>query len=263
MPFTQVATGRGRSVASQKGDVELHNWLTSAVEAYESQTDRSMQRALGPSEIGDPCVRKLAHKLAGTRVHNPDGDPWKRFMGTAGHARLADVYEWDARRSHTPAWLAERRVTVGDSGLSGTADLFADGTVIDHKIVGSGPQRKYRTLGPGDQYRKQVHLYGRGFERDGHEVRRVAIAFWLRDGALRDLYVWSEPYDRAVADAALHRVDQITEMVRVGAFDVHPERFALLPSAPGWLCKWCPFYSPRSTDPTACPGDLLAGDTGT
>jgi hypothetical protein len=53
---------------------------------------RSLQVGLGPSEIGEPCARKLAQKI----MHEPktnEGDPLPSVMGTAGHSWMEDALD--------------------------------------------------------------------------------------------------------------------------------------------------------------------------
>ncbi|NUP75335.1 MAG: hypothetical protein HOQ07_11915, partial [Sinomonas sp.] len=51
---------------------------------------RSLQRTIGPSEIGNPCDHCLAAKLAGWDETENDV-PWLPFVGTAVHAALEEL----------------------------------------------------------------------------------------------------------------------------------------------------------------------------
>ena len=64
--------------------------LKSAILHAASNAPRSRQREIGPSEVGEPCLRRLAYKVAGTEPTNDGGDPWRPVVGTAAHAWLAD-----------------------------------------------------------------------------------------------------------------------------------------------------------------------------
>jgi hypothetical protein len=58
----------------------------------------------------------------------------------------------------------------------------------------------------------QAHLYGRGFALLGKPVKNVALAFMPREGSLRDIFVWTEPYDEAIALQALERFRTIRSL---------------------------------------------------
>ena len=230
---------------------ELETVLRGRVRWYSDNRPRSLQRRLGPSEVGTPCTRQLAYKVAQHPAVNHDGgDPWPSFVGTATHAELDAVF------SGTPdEWLTEQRVTVDDDlNLSGSADLLrlhADGnTVIDHKVVGAGTLRKVRTQGPSATYRTQINLYAHGFARRGIPVEYVAIAFWPRSGQLSGLQVWLRRYDQTVVDAALARL----QAVRALHGALGPALFGQLPTAEAY-CQSCPWFQPGATDAAiGCPG---------
>lgn len=63
--------------------------------------ERSLQKEIGASEIGTPCVRKLALKLSGTDpvpVQVLGEDHWRATVGTAVHAWLAAMLRDDNAR---------------------------------------------------------------------------------------------------------------------------------------------------------------------
>lgn len=223
---------------------------------------RSMQTRIGPSEMGHPCSRRIGHKLAGTEPVNDRGVAWKPFVGTATHAAVADFFarneisRWDDPTVTHPRWLVEEQVTVGEiagEAITGNADLFdgAYGIVWDHKFTTKKMVQHYRASGPGDQYRTQAHLYGRGFALRGLDVRWVGICFWTRDGEFTDRYFWTEEYDEQVALDALDRVGTIR-----AALDTHGSDVVLpmLPVVDSW-CQHCPYFRRSEDDLTkACPG---------
>ena len=45
---------------------------------------RSLQKRIGPSEVGTPCDRRIGYKLLG-HTENERGDAWKPTVGTAVH----------------------------------------------------------------------------------------------------------------------------------------------------------------------------------
>lgn len=201
---------------------------------------RSQQRRIGPSEIGTPCTRALLHKL------NEDPEPpraaaWKPAVGTALHTQMD---AWFSQASgHEGRWLTEQQVTVGQIGgvdITGHTDLWDEVShaVIDHKFVSQKRLLDYKANGPGQQYRAQAHLYGRGWALAGKTVDLVMIAFLVRDGDLRDHYFWHEPYDEQVALDALARANSLLGQIRLLGIDEALSRYEPCNS------PWCPWCSP-------------------
>lgn len=243
--------------------------LLTVIRRTADQAPRSLQTAIGPSEIGTPCDRRLALKLLGAPVQNTTVDKWAATVGTATHAWLADAFTADnARRvadGLPPRWLLEQRVTVR-TGLSGSCDLYdlQTQTVVDWKTTGVTRLRAYRAAGdPGQQYRYQAHLYGMGWANLGVPVTTVAVVFLPRSGMLRDTYLWEQPYDPAVAQAALDRADWLLLAMNAADVDTHPEAMRALARDTS-MCEHCDFYTTdRAVSPLdGCNGpleDLPAG----
>jgi hypothetical protein len=226
---------------------------------------RSRQAAVGPSEIGVDCMRRLAYRLTGTQPVNTAADPWFSIVGLAVHDWLdIAINQYNAKVLGPPngsrtfeqrRYWTEQRLTMSSDqfGLSGNCDVYDldRATPVDHKIVGHDALKKYRDSGPSNQYRTQIHSYGYGWELKGFPVREVAIAFYPRSGYLTDMHVWAEPYDRQIALNALSRAASVKQLAAV----LPP---ALLPDAPDPdACTWCPFYRPGGpADTTGCPGPL-------
>jgi hypothetical protein len=194
------------------GDTDVWPEMRRIIEDAINASPRSLQKRIGPSEVGTPCDRCLAHKLAGTPEKEAHA-PWLPFIGTAVHASLEDIFT-EVNRDQPVRWLTEMKVSVGEIGgqdITGHADLFdlATGSVIDFKITGATTLKKARG-GPSTTYRTQAHLYGRGFARRGLTVNRVRIAYLPRNSVhLGDAVIWSEPYDEQVALRALERANGI------------------------------------------------------
>jgi hypothetical protein len=235
---------------------DLVTIFTGAINGHE----RSQQKAIGPSEIGHPCARRIGYKLAGVQPVNDTGLPWKPTIGTAMHTWAQEVVErwnWAQPDFETagPRFLLETRVDVGEMNgetVNGNCDIYdrLTSTVLDYKFVGGDQLRKYKANGPGDQYRVQAHTYGTGWVRRGYPVRHVAIWFLPRDREFNLSHLWTEDYDPLVAPKALDRVEGIAKLTEsLGA-----QAMAVLPTAASW-CGYCPHYLPASTDlPNACPG---------
>lgn len=228
-----------------------------AIEAAIAHHPRSLQKAIGPSEVGMDCKRRLAYKLLG-HPEKPQQPNWKATVGTAVHAWLEEVFTGDDqdRATGLQRWYTETRVDVGEvpglGHITGSCDLYdrCTGTVLDHKIVGPAQLKKYRSQGPSAQYRTQAHLYGRGWTREGMPATHVVICFLPRNGDLKDAYLWHEPYDEAVAVQGLTVLGGIWALVQmqgVKALDAIP--------AVDQYCWNCPFYKAGSTDlADGCPG---------
>lgn len=217
---------------------------------------RSQQTDIGPSEIGSPCTRRLGYHAAGVEPSNLADAPWLPTIGTAVHAWLEQAFQRiNLVIPDGPRFLLEHKVPTGEAAgqaVTGQCDVYdtATTTVIDWKIVGAKALKEYKTDGPGDQYRAQAHLYGRGWTRRGKPVTDVMIAFLPRNGELRDAHFWTEPYDEQIAVRALTRYDAVHSLVTTGGANAIP----LLPTADAH-CAYCPWYVPAVTTLTeACPG---------
>lgn len=228
---------------------------------------RSRQRAIGPSELGTPCTRRLAYRaLDWDPKPNSDSDPWAATIGTSVHAWMAAAYEAEnTKLAGTPAhdrYLIEHRVTL-PGGITGSCDLYDrdGGDVVDWKVVGLDRLKGYRKSGPGAQYRAQGHLYGLGLQLAGEHPQRVSIVFLPRGGRIDGLHVWSEPYDPLVAVEAIKRYQAVCDFHFTVNPEAHPGRWGLLPTADAH-CTWCPWFLPGSADLSqGCPGHNTSKET--
>ena len=221
-----------------------------------------MQKYLGPSEIGAPCARQIAMKLAGVEEVNQVADPWFPIVGSAVHEWMAKMAGWYndvyLGRSANPRFIVENRVKVDAENAgydtSGSTDLYDVDyqRVVDWKIVGTTTMRKV-TRGEtpeekvGQQYLVQALTYGKGWEQAGYPVRSVLIAFLPRSNFLNKMQLIEVPYDRSIADRAQARVQTIDRLRQ----QLAPHEF---PTAGCTI--WCPFYAPKiPVGPTSCPGE--------
>ncbi|KAB1658988.1 hypothetical protein [Pseudoclavibacter sp. CFCC 11306] len=203
---------------------------------------RSLQKRIGPSEIGIDCERRLIHKIAGDDEPADSRIPWKPALGTAMHSQLEEWFNAD-NQHYDPVirWICEDRVDVGELGdthITGSTDLFDTftGTVLDHKIVGNSTLSKYRTHGPSRQYRTQAHLYGRGWARRGYPVQAVAICFLPREAEWSKRFLWTEPYDEQVALDALGRLNMLAQLIQVVGKDAALTAYDPCDNP---FCPWC------------------------
>lgn len=230
--------------------------IRSVVHAAYRATPRHQQTRLGPSQIGEPCARRLAYGLMHHPAHNESADPWPSIVGTAVHSWLADAFDAANRALGRIRYLVEQRVEVRP-GLEGSCDLYDydTRTIIDHKVLGTTTLAALKQHGPGAGYRSQVHLYGVGIARLGLPVRHVAIAAYPRGGLLSGLHVWTEPWNPQIAQAALARHDLILETVLALDVDQYPDRYRLVPRTPGHHCTYCRWWRPGPDTGDGCPGN--------
>lgn len=224
---------------------------------------RSLQKRIGPSEIGKPCDRWILRKLNGDE--EPErGIPWKPAIGTAMHAQFEEWFNaanFGGGEISSTEWITEWGVTVGRIGgqdITGHADLFhvPTGTVVDFKFVGAKQLAKYRLHGPSEQYRTQAHLYAKGFTDDNGwgPAKTVAIWFLPREGEFDSHYYWSEPYDPHRAFNAMTRANRLYTMLQVVGID------AALAASP--LCddQWCTWCKTEKRAQQRAAGGSLFGD---
>lgn len=215
--------------------------MMTMVRMYEEFTPRKMQQALGPSDLGIECDRRLAYKIAGITGHNM-GDPWAAFVGSSIHARLETVVRKYAERTGG-TWLIEQQVIVTPL-IKGRADLVHDDMVIDIKSASPDVMRKLPDTGPRASYLPQIHSYAYGLNGAGHTINRVAFVFVPRSGRLDDMYVWADDYRPDIAEAALRRVYSFAR--RLGELDVvnNPDLWESVPAKPDYLwCQYCPLFN--------------------
>lgn len=215
---------------------------------------RSVQVDLGPSEIGSECPRQIAYKLAGTPEVNNSADYWFAILGTAIHSWLADSlqrYQQQVlgRGVDNPRFLIEQRVlAVGaDYATPGHTDVYDldENRVIDWKLVGASSLKKVKAGEIRPQYKVQAHTYGLGWTQRGYPVREVMNVYLPRSTFLKNLHVWSEPYNEQVALDALARVAKIDHLRRVVPIGAVPH---------GECSIWCPFLRPGALNDQGCPG---------
>src|SRR5437588_2290578 len=120
--------------------------LRRVVVTHAARAPRSLQRHLGPSELGTPCDRQVAGKLAGLPTTNHVADPWPSVVGTAVHVWLAEAFAADNLRRNLLRWAPEVRVSPTDAH-PGTADLYdaVEAAVVDHKVLGENSMRKVQS----------------------------------------------------------------------------------------------------------------------
>ena len=224
---------RAKGIADQAFDIMIDKMVNQP---------RSLQKRIGPSEMGIECDRAILYKLE--RVPEPPRGPaWKPQVGTALHDQQERWFTEAAAKgaSEENRWLCEQSVVVGHIAFephTGSTDLFDTWghAVGDWKFVGQSMLKHYKSKGPSQQYRTQAHLYGRGWALEGWKVDLVMIFFIPRDGELTDSLVWSEPYNENIALNALARMNQLNGLLQAIGLE---QALSLYPECEGRFCPWC------------------------
>ena len=227
----------------------------------EQNSPRSKQLAVGPSELGDACDRRLAYRIAGIPAVNTSSDPWPAIVGTSIHAWLEKAINQYQEANGDLGWRTELRV-YPDPLVQGSSDVFniRTGTVLDHKTTGTDTMRKLKKgNAPPAGYITQIQLYGLGHKNAGRDVKTVALIFYPRSGWLNDTFVWTAPYDESVALAALNRMYAIGEQLMTLQIEQNPHRFQFIEATPGDSCVWCSHYNQEigldiAANEKGCPG---------
>lgn len=257
--FQQPAAAQSRPPATGiAGQVTTH--VLATIKHAAAHAPRSLQAAAGLSELGTPCMRRLAYKTAGWDKPNDDRDNWLSTIGTSVHAWMAGTFEAENRRLGRQRYLVEHRVHL-PGGISGSSDLLDRDMHVnnDWKVCGLSSIRTYRRSGPGAQYRAQAHLYGLGMLLAGEQVTDVAITFLPRGGLLAsEIHVWSEPLDTQLAIDTLRRYEATRAALITLDPEATPAMWAMFPTADAH-CEWCPYHLPMSRDLSkGCPGHKTA-----
>lgn len=215
-------------------------------------TPRARQVAIGPSEMGHECTRRLAYKLLDwEQVNVAQSSNWASQVGSAIHAHLAEIFR------KKEGFEVEQKVTIRGQ-LAGTVDLFdtVRGIVMDWKTTGYSKLQEYRKSGATAQHITQVQLYGYGKALSGAKVNKVALVYLPTSGSLDEMHLELHDYDEKVALDALARVDDITALLAQLDVENNPAMWNVIPKVASRNCNWCPYFLPYSTDVSkGCSGD--------
>ena len=213
---------------------------------------RSQQIAIGPSEAGQECTRRLAYKLLDWDVSNPgSSSSWQSQVGTAIHAYLAEVF------GKLDGYEVEQRVKISGN-LGGTVDLYhiPSGTVLDWKTTGNVDSKR-RSV--SKQNLVQVNLYALGKKRAGADVKQVALVYLPVKGDLSEMHIELNPFDEQMALDALDRIDNIYSLLATVDVEANPHMWQHIPAVSSRLCNYCPYFKPYSSDlAVGCNGETEA-----
>lgn len=239
--------------------------LQAVIRDYERNIERTLQVEIGPSEVGQPCARRLTMQLLGAEDINGDRDQWPATVGTAVHELLANAFRRNnnvlAASGHAPRWLVEQAITIRP-GLIGHTDLVDlwTWTIVDHKNVSVKSLRDHKAAGhPGRQYEAQAHIYGLGWARAGLPIKKVAIAFYPKSGMMRDSWLWTADYDESLALAALDRMDKLLADANAADLADQLDQFLWALPRDTTHCDWCPFFEAGREVPSENPAATCSG----
>jgi hypothetical protein len=227
-----------------KPSKNLADELAAIITKAGTWTPRSKQTAIGPSEVGHPCTRRLAYKLTGAdKVNEISSSTWSAQVGTAIHAYLADVF------GGIEGYEVEQKVYITDT-LAGTIDLYdgARGIVMDWKTTGSSGLSQRKREGATDQQLVQTMLYAYGKAKSGANVTQVALVYLPTSGDINDMHVALYDYDENIALGALSRLAAVHALTDGLDLPNNPQMWAMVPKVADRLCSYCPYFKPYSTD---------------
>lgn len=236
-------------------EIDIRDELTEIVNWWARNIPRNRQVTVGPSDVGTPCDRELAYRLAGlgTVMYS---DPLPSIVGTATHSWMAEAVQKFEEAHGFKRYGVEMKVAP-DVILRGSTDLYhyERRLVLDWKFPGPDAFRDMKKAGFSQRYRTQLNLYGKGHIAAGRPVDKVGIVAMSRSGALRDMRVWIEDYDEEVANRAIRRMYNLGNLVdREGILD-DPSRWSMITPTPSRLCGYCRMYRAGGpADETGCPG---------
>jgi hypothetical protein len=241
-------------------DEQLRTLLVDTIRDAANNDARSLQTAMGPSEMGVACDRRLLYRLLEVaQVNHPD--PHASVLGRAVHAWLADAFTQANRGKTPPEWLIEQTLDVMewlDGSLSGSGDLFhvPTRTVLDWKLLGPSSYHEIHMGRPSVEYVTQLQGYGVGFLRRGLAPLSVGVvaiprsAVNKRPARLDDIRMWRAPFDPLYAGKAIARVGELRGRAKTFGLEVLGEA-----TTADSHCNWCPWFKAGATDLTvACPG---------
>jgi hypothetical protein len=166
---------------------------------------RSLQREIGPSELGTQCLHCLARKLTGHTTEEIRDVAWLPFIGTSVHAQFEHMF------SALDGYETEKTVLVGNltdaRPITGSIDLWDEknAATCDWKIVGNSTLADVRRHGPSQQYKIQASLYGIGMSHT-HPVQTSCIYYLPRNQPSLDAgWIYETTFDPRPGQWALAR----------------------------------------------------------
>ncbi|HXH77153.1 hypothetical protein [Nocardioides sp.] len=207
------------------------------ITAYDRSRARSQQTEPGASQTYS-C--RAATVLRANGVPETDEtDSWASIVGTAIHLT--------AEHAAGKGVLTEHRVSY--RGVPATIDRYRDGVLSDVKTKADAAAiAKARNYGPHSGHVGQIMLGAGGLIAEGLDVHTVELLFIPRNGSLDDAYLWSAPYDRALADEAADWHEQVRKLIAErSGLEPADQADGLRDQPMSWCAAYCEFR-------TACRG---------
>jgi hypothetical protein len=210
--------------------------LRAEIAAFDAARDRSQQTEPGASQTYS-C--RAATVLRANGVPESDStDTWSAVVGCSIHLT------WE----HAAAdGLREHRTTY--RGVPATVDRYRDGVLTDLKSKSDAAAiRKVEQYGPSREQVGQIMLGAAGLRAEGHDVHTVELLYVPRSGSLDDAYLWSAPFDQALADEAADWHEQVRTLIAERAgLPIAEQVDGLRDELPSFCHAYCPYV-------TACRG---------
>jgi hypothetical protein len=254
MKFTELHPGEDPDA------VWLKESILDVVRYADRRNPRSLQVNVGPSELSSPCDRRIGYRLSGIKQVNTTLDPWPAIVGTAVHDWLENAFKIWISAHQSGEWITETRLSFTE-WVTGRSDLFniPRGMVVDYKGTSPDRMKEIKESGSPETYKRQIQIYGWGYQRLGYTVNKVALAYFPRAGRIKDLHTEVFDFDPSVGPAAVARIPLVAG--RLLDLDVlnQPHRWEQMEAVPSHDCGFCPWYNPRRTpeegaSDLGCPG---------
>lgn len=202
-------------LASHKAADYIENLLSYMIK----HQPRSMQRIIGPSEIGTDCIHCLCCKLAQVPKRD-EGTFWASFIGSSCHKHVESLLRAFQHANKLDRFMIESKIHVGNIGdqqIWGSCDLFDKQTkmVVDWKFVSLNRIKQFRQGNIPKQYQIQANLYAKGLNDAGIECETVSVCFLPRtEHTWGEKIWWIRPYNKSLALEGLERANKYWEQIR-------------------------------------------------
>lgn len=198
------------------------------VKDYDESRPRSSQAAVGWSELGG-CRAALGYRLSGAWPSD-DTDGWAASRGTGMHEYLEPILATDGIRTEVDTVYRD---------VPGHADLVGPDWVGDIKTKTKASSAVWkRDPSAMRQARIQAHGYAAGLIDAGElpAESSIRILVVVIDGTYDDWWCFEEPFDRALADEGIERLEEARAALAEGR--------PLPKDKPLFFCQsYCPYFT--------------------
>lgn len=194
---------------------------------------RDLQAKIGPSDLGDPCDKCLARKMAGEKIQRSFSMyPW---LGTAIHhliehivhpsrfVLIPDFNELAFEIFGREGVVTEQNVFIchikGYGDVYGNIDMIVEdeGCIVDWKSTSRKRVRNYKINGVPIENVGQTLLYIKGARASGYNVEAAVLVYIPRDAAdVSELWAYEVPYDEDEVQDVITRAENIQLWIDAG-----------------------------------------------